>query len=169
LIILQQTKYTMVDASTIKMVILDVDGTMTNGSIYITEEGMQFKQFNVYDGVGIKRMIASGITVGIISHSLSTGMVTKRAEMLGIEHCYIGQVPKIKVLQEWSAKLQIPLQAIAFVGDDINDLEVMKAVGLSVCPANAVQKIRDIADIILKQSGGDGAIREFADEYILND
>jgi 3-deoxy-D-manno-octulosonate 8-phosphate phosphatase (KDO 8-P phosphatase) len=159
----------MVDASTIKLVILDVDGTMTDGSIYITEEGMQFKQFNVYDGMGIKMMITAGIKVGIISHSLSTGMVKKRAEMLGIKHCYIGQEPKTKVLREWSATMGIPLEAIAFVGDDINDLEVMKIVGLSVCPASAVQKIRDIADIILKRNGGDGAIREFADEYILVD
>ena len=149
------------------MLILDVDGTMTDGGIYITEKGEQFKKFNSHDGIGIKMALKAGIDVGIISHSIVTEMVTARANMLGLKHFYVGQRPKLEVLQEWHDEHGLNFEEIAFMGDDVNDLEIMEKVGLSVCPANAVDKVKSAADIILKKSGGDGAVREFIDQYLL--
>lgn len=155
------------DPKAIKMVILDVDGTMTDGGVYITDDGRQFKKFNARDGMGIKLLKKAGIEVGIISHSKSTGMVTTRAAMLDIEYCYVGDEDKIKVLQQWSEKLKISMENIAYVGDDVNDIEVMKKVGLSACPGDAVNAVKEIATIILSKNGGDACIREFVDDYLL--
>ncbi|MEM8892997.1 MAG: HAD-IIIA family hydrolase [Bacteroidota bacterium] len=159
----------MVDTSKIKLVLLDVDGTMTDGGVYVTEEGKQFKKFHARDGMGIKLLQKVGIATGIISHSKSTGMVTTRAEMLSMEHVYVGSRPKLEVLQEWQDKLGLDLSEVAYVGDDVNDLEIMQAVGLSACPADAVQAIKDISGIILTKKGGDGCVRELVDEYLLKD
>ncbi len=155
------------DPKAIKMVILDVDGTMTDGGVYITEEGKQFKKFNARDGMGIKLLKKAGIEVGIISHSKSTGMVTTRAAMLDIEYCYVGAEDKMKVLQQWSEKLRIALENIAYVGDDVNDIEVMQLVGLSACPADSVAAVKKIANIHLTKNGGGGCVREFVDDYLL--
>lgn len=151
----------------IKMVILDVDGTMTDGGIYITEEGLQFKKYNVHDGMGIQLMLKAGVEIGIISHSLSSGMVMKRAAMLGIKHCYVGKTPKEEVLRQWSGKLNIGLDEMAYIGDDINDIEAMQMVAIGACPANAIEKVKAIADVVLSLKGGEGCVREFADKYVL--
>ncbi len=157
----------MVDTSNIKLVLLDVDGTMTDGGVYVTEEGKQFKKFHARDGMGIKLLQKAGIQVGVISHSKSTGMVTTRADMLGMEHVYVGSRPKLEVLEEWRADLGLDLSEIAYVGDDVNDLEIMQAVGLSACPADAVEAIKVISTIQLTRKGGDGCVRELVDEYLL--
>lgn len=150
------------------MVVLDVDGTLTDGGVYISEEGVQSKKFHVHDGMGIRLMLESGIHVGIISHSRSHGMVNKRAEMLGIKHCYIGTKPKDIVLKGWADELGIALESIAYIGDDVNDITVMQMVGVSACPADALKQVKSIAKIVLKKKGGEGCVREFADEYVLS-
>ncbi len=157
----------MIDTSKIKLVLLDVDGTMTDGGVYVTEEGKQFKKFHARDGMGIKLLQKAGIGTGIISHSKSTGMVTTRAEMLGMEHVYVGSRSKLEVLKEWQADLGLTLSEIAYVGDDINDLEIMQAVGLSACPADAVETIKSISHVVLTKKGGDGCVRELVDDYLL--
>ena len=157
------------DFKKIKLLVLDVDGTMTDGGVYITEKGEQFKKFNARDGMGIKLAERAGITVGIISHSLVTEMVTSRANTLGMKYFYIGQEPKLGILKNWLEELELTLDEVAYIGDDINDLEIMQAVGISVCPADAVGHIQRIADIKLSRKGGEGAVREFIDEYLLKD
>jgi YrbI family 3-deoxy-D-manno-octulosonate 8-phosphate phosphatase len=157
------------DCSHIKLLVLDVDGTMTDGGVYVTEEGVQFKRFNARDGMGIKLAMKAGIEVGIISHSLITGMVQTRADNLGMKYVYIGQSPKITILGEWLTALNIEKQQVAFIGDDVNDLEIMQHVGIAACPADAVQKIQAIADIKLSKNGGHGAVREFIDDYLLKE
>ena len=154
-----------IDASHIKLIILDVDGTLTNGGIYITESGERVKKFNAKDGLGVKRAIQNGTQVGIISHSLSSGMILKRAKMMGIERCYAGDGSKLTVLNTWCAELGLALNEVAFVGDDLNDLEIIAAVGLAACPANASAGVVRACDVVLQRNGGDGCVREFLDEY----
>lgn len=145
----------------IKMIILDVDGTMTDGGVYISEDGKQMKKFNARDGIAIQQMIKDGFKVGIISHSKSSGMVMTRAKMLGIEFCYVGEEPKEKVLDKWLDDLELKHDNICFIGDDINDLTIMKICGLAVCPADADKAISDISHFQLSRKGGDACIREF--------
>lgn len=158
----------MTNKSNIKLLALDVDGTMTDAGIYITEKGEQFKKFNAHDGFGIKIAMDHGIEVGIISHSMSSEMVDKRANMLGMKYYYIGQQPKLEVLNEWMTELNISYENVAFIGDDINDLEVIEKVGFSACPADAVKKVKAVVDIVLELGGGQGAVREFVDEHLIN-
>ncbi len=152
----------------IKMLILDVDGTMTDGGVYIQEDGKQFKKFSAQDGLGIKLAIKSGVDVGIISHSTVTEMVTARANMLGLKHFYIGQRPKLEVLEEWQKELGIDYNSVAYIGDDVNDLDIMERVGFTACPANAIDKVKSIVNVILTKKGGEGAVREFIDRYLLD-
>ena len=155
--------------TTIKLLVLDVDGTMTDGGVYVTDKGDQFKKFNAKDGMGIKLAEKAGIYVGIISHSLITEMVTVRAQTLGLKYVYVGQEPKLEILKKWEKELDISAEQIAFIGDDINDLEIMKYVGHTACPADAVDKIKAIASVILTKNGGFGAVREYIDNYLLNE
>ena len=157
----------MTESSTIELLLLDVDGTMTDGGIYVMEDGKQFKKFNAHDGQGIRMALDAGVHVGIISHSLEPSMVEHRAKMLGIKHCYIGQEPKISIYRKWLKDLNLGAAATAFIGDDINDLEIMQAVRISACPADAMDEVKEIADILLSKNGGKGCIREFVDKHLL--
>lgn len=150
----------------IKLVLLDVDGTMTDGGMYFTENGDQMKRYNTKDGMAIKRCIKQGIHFGIISHGHKLNVVKSRADLLGIQHVYVGQKSKTEVLADWCKELSIKPNEVVFIGDDINDLEIMQEVGLSACPADAVNAIKSQADIILSRKGGDACIREFLDEWI---
>ncbi len=149
----------------IQLIVLDVDGTMTDGGMYYTENGDQFKKYNTKDGLAIKRLSKSGMKFGIISHGHKLKVIQDRAELLGIEHIYVGQEDKLSVLNQWCTKLGIRLDQVAYVGDDINDLSVMLAVGFSACPADALNEIKTIASVILTKVGGGGCIREFLDDW----
>lgn len=151
----------------IKLLILDVDGTMTDGGMYFTENGDQFKKYNTKDGMAIKNITKKGIHVGIISHGHKTKVVKDRADLLGIQNVYVGREDKTTVLKEWCKEMNINLNQVAYIGDDINDTKVMQEVGISACPADSVRLIRNIADVILKRKGGDACVREFIDDYIL--
>ena len=148
-----------------KLLVLDVDGTLTDGGIYILESGEQFKRFDSKDGLGISRAIQHGLIIGVISHSLSSGAIAKRVEMLGIQRCYIGQEAKRLVLTRWCEELGISLHEVAFIGDDINDREVIDIVGISACPGNALDAIQSICDVVLENAGGHGCVREFLDRF----
>lgn len=152
----------------IKLLVLDVDGTMTDGGMYITESGEHFKKFNAKDGMGIKIAMDSGIEVGIISHSGVTRMVTERANMLGMKYIYVGREPKLDILNGWMEELSITYEQVAFIGDDVNDLEIIQNVGLTACPVDAVAKIIESVDVVLSKKGGDGAVREFIDLCLLS-
>lgn len=148
----------------LKLIILDVDGTMTDGGMYFTENGDQIKKYNTKDGMAIGRAVKAGMKFGIISHGHKLKIVQDRADLLGIQHVYVGQEPKTEVLKKWCAELNISKEEVAYIGDDINDLDIMQSVGISACPADAVNEIKRIASIILKKEGGRGCIREFMDE-----
>lgn len=152
----------------IKLLIMDVDGVMTDGGMYITENGDHIKKYNTKDGMAIQFLRKNGIEPGIISSGFFPEMVSARAKMLGIEKCYIGREAKMEILQRFCEELSIQLDQVAIIGDDINDLEIIKAVGLSACPSDAVNMVKTNVDIILSKKGGEGCIREFVDNYLLN-
>ena len=151
----------------IKFLILDVDGTLTDGGIYLSDEGVQFKKFNAKDGMGIRRAISKGIEVGIISHSYSSKMIDDRANMLGLKYVYVGGKPKLQDVNEWLSELGLGRNEVAYMGDDINDLDVMKLVGCTACPADSSEEVLEISQKVMKKNGGAGAVREFIDEHLL--
>ncbi len=153
----------------IKLLILDVDGVLTDGGMYVSENGDQQKRFHTHDGMALLHLAKMGVEVGIISSGFTSHIVQSRAALLGIQKCYVGREPKIQILQQWCTELSIELAQVAIIGDDINDLEIMKKVGLAVCPANAVPLVKSNCHIILAKKGGDGCVREFIDTYLLNE
>jgi len=155
--------------SEIKFLILDVDGVMTDGGMYISENGDQMKRFNAQDGMAIQHLVKNKFQIGIISSGTTNSMVQKRAEILGVQHCYVGRETKISILNSWCKTLDIKLSEVAMIGDDINDLEIMKQVGIAVCPKNAVNAVKSLAHIQLSKNGGDACIREFIDNYLLKE
>ncbi len=151
----------------IKLLILDVDGVMTDGGMYFAESGDQFKKYNTKDGMAIIHLTKQNFQVGIISSGFKQELVKSRAELLGIQHFYVGREPKIDILKQWCSDLQFSLEEVAIIGDDINDLSVMKNVGFSACPSDAVEAVKSHVDLVLKQQGGQACVREFIDNYLL--
>jgi len=152
----------------IKMLILDVDGVMTDGGIYSGHTlagAFHMKKFHARDGRGIIDLSRTGFPIRIISGSLNSEILDSRAKILGIEKVAYGVEDKLRVLKEWVAEANISLQQVAFIGDDMNDYELMKEVGLPACPADAHEKIKMIAKIVLTKKGGKGAVREFIDMH----
>ena len=137
------------------------------GEFTFLNRGEQFKKFNAKDGLGVRRTISKGIMVGIISHSMSSGMILKRAEMMGIERCYIGDAPKLEILNQWCGELDMKLEEVAYLGDDINDMDIIQAVGIAACPADSMPKVINACQVVLKKKGGDGCVREFLDRFFL--
>jgi YrbI family 3-deoxy-D-manno-octulosonate 8-phosphate phosphatase len=151
----------------IRMLILDVDGVLTDGGMYVSEKGDQMKRYHTHDGLALLDLSKSGkMQLGIISSGFTEHMVQDRAKLLGISHVYVGQDSKLSVLVSWCSELGLKMNEIAFIGDDRNDLKVMEAVGLAVCPASAVPAVKSISDIILSKKGGDACVREFIDHYL---
>lgn len=149
-------------AQKIKMVILDVDGVMTNGQVLLMPNGDEVKFFSIHDGFGIVCAMKMGIRIGIISGRASES-VRKRCEELGIEDLHMDRMDKLPILEAMAAKHKLSLEEIAFVGDDVPDLPVLLRVGLSAAPANAHPEVKTRVDLLLQKSGGEGAVREFLD------
>ena len=150
----------------IKMLILDVDGTMTDNGVYIDENGIESKRYNAKDGVGIYELLKNDMIIGIISHSEKGNGIISRANYLGIQYCHVGDDPKDKILNKWVAIENINLNDVAFIGDDINDISLINIVGFSACPKDASQPVKDKATLILNSIGGYGCVREFSDLYL---
>ncbi len=149
-----------------KLLILDVDGVLTDGGMYYLEDGSEFKKFNTKDGLAIRRIIKEyRLPVGIISNGSKDKLIESRAQTLYIERVYVGHDDKLSILEEWCKELQIDLSEVAYIGDDVNDLACMSKVGYAVCPADAVDKIKEVAHIILKRNGGQACVREFIELY----
>ena len=151
----------------IKLLILDVDGVMTDGGMYFAESGEQMKKFNTKDGMAIIHLTKNDFQVAILSSGFKGEAVKNRAELLGIQHCHVTREPKIDVLKRICKELNIELNQVAIVGDDINDLEVMRNVGVSFAPRDAVSVVKKQVDIILERRGGEGCVRELIDHYLL--
>lgn len=149
----------------IKLLILDVDGVMTDGKLYFDGQGETLKAFNSKDGLGIKMLLDNDIHVTIIS-GRDSDIVRSRAKELGIDTLFLGQHSKIAAFHECLKKYQLTAEQIAYIGDDVNDLPVMKQVAVSVAPADAFEDIKAISAWVSQRNGGDGVVREVCDQLL---
>lgn len=148
--------------SGIKMLLTDCDGCLTDGGMYYSESGEMLKKFNTKDGMGLSLLMKSGLIVGIVTGEVSES-VRKRADKLHISEYHAGVQDKFSLAVRLCDKYGITLDEVAYVGDDLNDLPLIKAVGFGCATANAVSAVKDAADYITQLSGGSGAVREVAD------
>lgn len=152
-------------AKNIRMLLLDVDGVMTNGQVLLMPNGDEVKQFSILDGFGIVCAMKAGVRVGIISGRTSPSLKI-RCDELHIEDLYMGEMEKLPILEEVAAKYSLQFEEIAYIGDDVPDLPVLLRVGLSAAPANAHPDVKTRVHMVLQKSGGDGAVREFTDKLL---
>lgn len=153
-------------AAKIKLLALDVDGTLTDGRLLYGEDGREWKAFNVQDGHGLKRLMAHGVDVALVSARVSH-VVALRAEELGIDHVYQGQSDKRACLADLLHGANLSADQVAFIGDDLADLRAMSAAGFSVAPANAHPWVVERVHWCTKLDGGCGAVRELCDLILL--
>lgn len=151
--------------SGVKVLSLDVDGVLTDGGLFYTDEGRIQRKYNVKDGVGIKRVQEVGIHVVIISAGAS-GSIPERAKTLGIEHVFTGVEDKLATLETLCAELGVEMSEAAHIGDDINDVALLEAVGCPIAVADAQPEAWAAADIITERNGGNGAVREICDVLV---
>lgn len=146
-------------AQLIRLIAFDIDGVMTDGGLFLSDSGDEFKRFNSLDGHGLKMLKATGVELAIITGRKSR-CVELRAANLGIQHVYQGVENKLDAMLALLDKLNLPRDAAAFMGDDVIDLPVMRRVGMSISVPNAPQIVREHANYITQHRGGDGAVRE---------
>lgn len=150
----------------IKMLVMDVDGTLTDGHIYIGAEGEMMKAFHVQDGYAIAHILPEkGITPVIITGRKSR-IVEKRAAELKITHLHQGISDKLTKLKEVAGLLGADASEIAYIGDDVNDLDCIRWCGITACPADAVHEVLEAAGYICHREGGRGAVREFVEQFL---
>ncbi|WP_250625206.1 KdsC family phosphatase [Pinirhizobacter soli] len=149
-------------AARIRLAVFDVDGTLTDGGLFVGEDGHETKVFHVHDGLGLKRLHENGVQVAIVTARISHP-VTLRAEELGIEHLYQGQQDKRACVLEIIDALGLTPDEAAFVGDDLPDLAPMRMVGLAVAVADAHPTVAEHAHYVTRRAGGHGAAREACD------
>ena len=146
----------------IKLVLTDIDGVWTDGGMYYDQTGNELKKFNTSDSAGVVFLRLLEIPMGIITGE-NTQIVQRRADKLKIPHLHMGVMNKLEVAKKLCAEMQISLQEVAYIGDDLNDAILLKAVGFSAIPANAPVYMEKFAQIRLNKSGGNGAFREFVE------
>jgi len=152
-------------AQKVKIILMDVDGTLTDGNLLILPDGEELKTYNVRDGTGILLANLAGLKTGIITGKASRSL-EKRAEKLRIDELHQGILDKKKVLDEILVKYQLHLEQVAYIGDDLGDLSVIRSAGLAGAVADAHHEVKKNSHFICSQPGGKGAVREFI-EFIL--
>jgi 3-deoxy-D-manno-octulosonate 8-phosphate phosphatase (KDO 8-P phosphatase) len=155
-------------ARTIKLVLADCDGVLTDTGVYFGENGEVMKRYSIRDGMGTQRLRAAGIETGYISGEVSPSL-KMRAAKLNLQHVYLGVDDKLSTLKGILQSHKLSLAEIAYIGDDVNDLDVMKEIardGLTAAPADGMPVIKKIVHHVCKAKGGNGAFRDFA-EWIL--
>ncbi|MDG1064644.1 MAG: HAD hydrolase family protein [Luminiphilus sp.] len=149
-------------AAKLKLVAMDVDGVLTNGSVTYDSNGVEHKSFSIKDGLGIKLLQRAGLRVAFIT-GRSSPMVERRAAELGVTDVIQGREDKLTALLEMAALAGCTLEEAAYMGDDLPDLAAVKSAALGACPADAVDLLRDAADYVTTTPGGLGAVREWAE------
>lgn len=152
----------------VKLFVMDVDGTLTDGKIYIGNSGEEIKAFNVKDGYAVHNLLKGNNVKTAILTGRKSNIVEIRAKELEVDFCIQGVKNKLDELNRLIDKLEISAKEIAFIGDDIPDMDCIKMCGYTACPHDAVQEVKDAVDYVCMASGGEGAVREFA-ERILNE
>lgn len=146
-------------AKSVRLIAFDIDGIMTDGGLYLTDSGEEFKRFNSLDGHGLKMLKASGVELAIITGRTSR-CVELRARNLGIVHLFQGVENKLATMQALLERLDIPAANAAYMGDDVVDLPVMRRMALAATVPEAPQVVRDHAHYVTRRTGGNGAVRE---------
>lgn len=154
-------------ASKIKMAVFDVDGVLTDGSIIYDENGVEYKTFNAKDGQGIVMITKKGIITAIIT-ARENGTVKKRFDNLGMTELYMGQKNKIVAMKELLEKYNLDFSQVAYMGDDLPDLCILKEVAIACCPCDAVNEVKEVCNFISSKNGGRGAVRELTDLIYYN-
>jgi YrbI family 3-deoxy-D-manno-octulosonate 8-phosphate phosphatase len=154
-------------ARKIRLLLTDVDGVLTDTGVYYSDAGEVLKRFSIRDGMGVERLREIvNVETGIITGEKSAS-IKKRADKLQIAELHLGINEKVQVLEEIMVRTSLVREQIAYIGDDMNDLEIIKTVGLSACPCDSFPAIKKIADFVCIARGGQGAFREFA-EFIIS-
>lgn len=151
----------------IKLIVFDVDGVLTDGKLYIGSNGEEYKAFHTQDGMGISLARYAGIKTAIITGRKSEA-VSKRAAELKIDYVYQGIHDKLYVLEEIITDLGIVIDEVCYVGDDINDLPILRVAGFSAAPGNAVKLVKKQVHYVAQANGGEGAVREIIEEILLH-
>lgn len=149
----------------VRAFVLDVDGVLTDNSVHVTESGEQLRRMNIRDGLGMKIALRNGFPVCIITGGRSQGVI-KRLAALGVEHVYSGVEDKWPVFLQFLSTFNLKASEVCYMGDDLPDLQILKKVGLSVCPADAVSEIRTIVDYISPYIGGSGCVRDVVEKVL---
>lgn len=153
------------DLASIRLVVVDIDGTLTDGGMYYSERGEELKKFNTRDAKGLELVRQRGVEVAVMTTENSP-IVTARARKLGIEHCFIGVADKKTLLERICADLDVSMQEVAFIGDDVNDAECLDMAGFSACPSDAVPRVRSRCSYVSSFPGGCGAVRDICELII---
>jgi len=148
--------------SQIRLFATDVDGVLTDAGMYYAESGDEWKKFNTRDGMGIKLLQRTGIITAIVTQE-RTKLVARRAEKLAIPELHQGVMDKLACIREMVARHGMTLSQVAYIGDDINDLEALKEVGFSASPADGMPQIAAVVDYVCQKKGGEGAVREIVE------
>lgn len=152
-------------AQKLQLLLLDVDGVLTDGGIILGNEGFEAKRFDVKDGMGIHRIQNAGIQVGIITGRQSEA-VSQRAEELGIEEVHQSVDSKTSLLKKLMKQKNLNAAQLAYMGDDVQDLPILRQVGLSLAPADARPEVRDYCDLVAEKAGGHGAVRDVIEQLM---
>ena len=149
----------------IKLIALDVDGTLTDGKIYYDSNGNEMKAFDAKDGMAISQASKNGIDIAVIT-GRNSSIVERRAKELGVKHIYQGIHSKVGTLECILNNLKLTFDEVMYIGDDINDIEIMRKVRYSACPIDAVNEVKEISNIISSKGGGEGAVREIIETVL---
>ena len=150
----------------IKLCVMDVDGTLTDGKIYMSNAGEMFKAFNIKDGYAINEILPQYDIIPVIITGRESAITKNRADELNIVELYQGKHNKLETLRKVTKKYHCNKENVAYIGDDILDIECMKECGIIGCPADAIEEVKAISDYISKYNGGEGAVRDFI-EWII--
>lgn len=151
-----------------KLILTDIDGVWTDGGMYYDGTNVELKKFHTYDSAGVLFAHQLGIPVGILTGE-NTEIVRRRAEKLKIDYLYLGAKDKVAIATDLCNKLGITLQDVAYIGDDLNDMKLLKLVGWSGVPASASKYVKALANISLYKKGGEGVFREFVETILGTD
>jgi YrbI family 3-deoxy-D-manno-octulosonate 8-phosphate phosphatase len=150
----------------IRLFATDVDGVLTDGGMYYAESGDEWKKFNTRDGMGIKLLQRAGIVTAIVTQE-RTKLVARRAEKLAIPELHQGVMDKLSCVREMVARHGLTLSQVAYIGDDINDFETLKAVGFSATPADGMPQVAAAVHYVCQKKGGEGAVREIVEMILV--
>lgn len=148
-----------------KLILTDIDGVWTDGGMYYDATDLELKKFNTYDSAGVLFARYLNIPVGIITGE-NTHIVQRRADKLKVDYCYLGAKNKLSIVRSLCEELSISFEDVAYIGDDINDMEVLSKVGFAGVPSSAPEYVKRLANIALTKKGGDGVFREFVEKII---